>query len=146
MTTRALRHAGIVVSEMERSLRFYCDMLGLRVAVDQLETGPFIEEILAKPGVRVRTVKLSAVEGPTFIELLEFEGSAGGPASADLTRVGPTHAALTVENLESLHAALASGGVPFLSKPRVSPDGRARVAFCADPDGTMLELVEPLED
>jgi catechol 2,3-dioxygenase-like lactoylglutathione lyase family enzyme len=146
MTTRAVRHAGIVVTDMERSLGFYRDMLGLEVAVDQLETGRFIEEILAMPGARVRTVKLSAPEGPTLVELLEFEGSDGGTGSPDLARIGPTHVALTVDDLEALHASLAGQGVPFLSEPRVSRDGRARVAFCADPDGTMLELVEPLED
>lgn len=145
MSVRAVRHAGIVVSDMERALGFYRDLLGLRVESDQRETGEFIEELLAMPGVEVRTVKLAAAEGQALVELLQFSGEAGSADGAgNLRRLGPTHAALTVEGLDALHARLRAEGVPFLSPPRTSPNGRARVAFCADPDGTMLELVEPL--
>jgi catechol 2,3-dioxygenase-like lactoylglutathione lyase family enzyme len=144
MSVRGVRHIGIVVRDAERSLSFYRDLLGLQVEADQSEHGDFIETILAVPGVRVRTVKLSAREGPTLLELLEFEDPEGpddGPPS--LKRIGPTHAALTVDDLDRLHARLTEHGVRFLSPPQRSVDGRARVAFCADPDGTLLELVEP---
>ena len=145
MSVRTVRHAGIVVSDLERSLAFYRDLLGLRVEVDQVEHGEFVETILGLPGVRVRTVKLAAKEGPTLLELLEFDGlslTAGEPA--DLRRIGPTHSALTVDDLDRLYRRLHSAGVRFVSPPRTSADGRARVAFCADPDGAMLELVEPI--
>jgi catechol 2,3-dioxygenase-like lactoylglutathione lyase family enzyme len=146
MSVRAVRHIGIVVRDAERSLSFYRDLLGLRVDSDQLEDGGFIETILALPGVRVRTVKLSAPEGPTLVELLEFEdGDSSGDAPPNLRRIGPTHAALTIAGLDSVYARLTGEGVRFLSPPQVSVDGRARVAFCADPDGTLLELVEPIE-
>ena len=51
---------------------------------------------------------------------------------------------LTVSDLDGLYARLTQNGVQFLSPPQLSVDGRARVAFCADPDGSMLELVEPV--
>lgn len=141
MGVRAVRHTGIVVSEMEASLRFYRDLLGLEVRIDQVEEGAFIEALLARPGTRVRTVKLAAPEGPTLVELLEFERPEGAPPPLD--RVGPTHAALTVDDLDGLHRRLSAAGGRFLSDPLVSADGAARVAFCRDPDGTLLELVEP---
>jgi glyoxylase I family protein len=139
-----VRHAGIVVSDADRSLRFYRDLLGLSVQSDQLETGPFIEAVLAEPGVRVRTVKLGAPEGVALVELLEFHEPCSAGQAPALTHLGPTHAALTVADLDDLHRRLSDAGIRFLSEPRDAPDGRARVAFCADPDGTMLELVEPL--
>jgi catechol 2,3-dioxygenase-like lactoylglutathione lyase family enzyme len=144
MSVRSVRHIGIVVRDAERSLLFYRDLLDLRVQADQMEQGDFIETILGSPGVRVRTVKLSAADGITLVELLEFDNaddSTGGAPS--LMRIGPTHAAFTVDGLDALHARLNEHGVRFLSPPHRSVDGRARVAFCADPDGTMLELVEP---
>lgn len=143
MTVRAVRHVGVVVSDMERALGFYRDVLGLRVTSDQLEAGEFIEHLLAMPGARVRTVKLAAPEGESLVELLEFAGGAHGNPPR-LNGLGPTHAALTVDDLEALHGRLSDAGVRFLSPPLVSADGQARVAFCADPDGTLLELVEPL--
>ena len=145
MNVRAVRHAGIVVRDAERSLAFYRDLLGLKVEVDQLERGDFIDSILGMPDVRVRTVKLSAAEGPTLLELLEFEDSEGATGDpGDLSRIGPTHSALTVDDLDGLYERLSAAGVRFVSAPQTSADGRARVAFCADPDGAMLELVEPI--
>jgi catechol 2,3-dioxygenase-like lactoylglutathione lyase family enzyme len=147
MSIRAVRHVGIVVGDAERALSFYRDLLELRVESDRLEEGEFIDAILASRGVRVRTIKLSAPEGPTLIELLCFEGEGGStpePDPSKLRRAGPTHAALTVSDLDGLYARLTANGVGFLSAPQVSDDGRARVAFCSDPEGTLLELVEPV--
>jgi glyoxylase I family protein len=146
MTVRAVRHVGIVVADMEQALRFWRDTLGLRVQADADEHGPFLETVLAEPGVRVRTVKLAAGEGPTLVELLQF--AAGGDSGAldleDLRRPGPTHVALTVADVDALLEPLRDAGARFRSAPQVSVDGRAKVAFCAAPDGVMLELVEPL--
>ncbi|TMK39924.1 MAG: hypothetical protein E6G56_09800 [Actinobacteria bacterium] len=144
MSARSLRHVGIVVTDADRALRFYRDQLGLRVEVDQVEEGEFIDSILAAPKTSVRTVKLSATEGETLVELLEFAGGGSPVALEDVARLGPTHVALTVRELDALHTRLSAAGVRFLSAPKIAPDGRARVAFCADPDGALLELVEPL--
>lgn len=147
MAVRAIRHAGIVVSDVERSLSFYSGALGLTVSVDQHETGEFIGAILSVPGVSVRTVKLAAPEGETLLELLQFNHGAHQSGDVgDPRRLGPTHVALTVEDLDGLHHRLAATGVRFLSTPQTSPDGRARVAFCRDPDGVLVELVQPLAD
>lgn len=145
MTVRAVRHAGIVVADMDAALRFWRDALGLEVRADADEHGPFLDTVLADPGVRVRTVKLAAPEGPTLVELLRFEGPPAADVDVeDLRRLGPTHVALTVDDVEALQTPLEAAGARFWSAPQVSADGRAKVAFCAAPDGAMLELVEPL--
>src|SRR5207247_9728282 len=129
---------------METSLGLSRAEFGLSLASDQLESGEFIDSTLAMPGTSVRTVKLAALEGPTLVELLEFhDGSPASMSAGDLRRVGATHAALTVDDLDALFERLRSRGTPFLSEPRVSADGRARVCFCTDPDGTPLDPAEP---
>src|SRR5437016_14433116 len=99
MSVRAVRHAGIVVTDMERSLGFYRDELGLSVTSDELESGEFIDAILAMPGTSVRTVKLAAPEGPTLVELLEFRDGGSRENPGELRRIGTTHAALPVDDL-----------------------------------------------
>jgi predicted enzyme related to lactoylglutathione lyase len=59
-----------------------------------------------------------------------------------LNAIGPTHVALNVTNLDELYIRLSDAGVPFNAPPSMSPDGCAKVAFCQDPDGTFIELVE----
>ena len=140
----AVRHAGISVRDLERSLTFYRDGLGLTVRLQADESGRFLEEILGLPGARVTTVKLGAEQGPTLVELLRYDEPRPSPGSGrEVHDWGPSHLALTVTDLDGLHHRLTEAGVIFRSSPRLAPDGRAKVAFCADPDGTPVELVEP---
>jgi len=140
----AVRHVGIVVSDMQASLRFYCDLLGLHRADAVVESGTFLDGLLAIKNVKIRTAKLTGTEGPTVIELLAFEQP--GPAEATpLNAIGPTHVALSVSDLDQLYQRMYDDGVVFNAPPALSPDGGAKVAFCCDPDGTYIELVEPQE-
>ncbi len=141
MTT--IRHLGIVVSDMAASLGFYRDLIGLREAPVHKESGDFLDGLLAIKGAVVSTVKLAGKDGPCLLELLCFE--APGPADPrPLNAIGPTHIALTVDDLDGLYARIVAAGYHFNAPPRVAPDGAAKVAFCRDPDGAYVELVEPL--
>lgn len=138
----AVRHAGLVVLDMEASIAFYCGQLGFQVARRMVETGPFIAALLGMPGAELETAKLSGADA-AMIELLHFRNPAsrrGGELT--LNRLGPTHIALTVSNLDDLHRKLTPQGIAFIGSPQVSPDGKAKVAFCRDPEGNYLELVE----
>jgi catechol 2,3-dioxygenase-like lactoylglutathione lyase family enzyme len=140
-----VRHVGIVVRDLDRSLAFYRDLLGLAIVRQMDERGPFLDAILGMNGAQVRTVKLAAPGDNVQIELLAFTEPAPQIGGApNLTRVGPTHVAFTVDDLDGLHQRMAAAGIRFTTKPRTSPDGRAKVTFCHDPDGTALELVEVL--
>ena len=142
---KAVRHFGIVVSSMERSLQFYRDLLGLEVVKAMDESGQHIDDMLSLKNVCVTTVKLSASNGSSLVELLEFKSHPQQP-KRDLEpySVGPTHVAFTVGNLDAVLSQLASVGIPFNAPPQLAPDGGAKVTFCRDPDGTLLELVEEL--
>jgi catechol 2,3-dioxygenase-like lactoylglutathione lyase family enzyme len=143
MVTVQLRHFGVVVSDLDRALEFYCHILGFSVARRMEERGPFIDELLGLQGTHVTTVKLAAAQGGVQIELLCFRShSDSATRPRRINEIGPTHLALTVDDLSGLHRRIIEAGLPFLSPPLLSVDGRAKVAFCRDPDGTLLELVE----
>lgn len=139
----SIRHVGIVVGDMDRSLAYYCDLIGLQRAPVAHEEGPFLDGLLAMKSAKVSTAKLAGKDGPTLLELLCFQTPS--PVSpTPLNAIGPTHVALTVSDLDGLYSRIIAAGYDFNAAPQVSPDGRAKVAFCKDPDGTYLELVEPL--
>jgi catechol 2,3-dioxygenase-like lactoylglutathione lyase family enzyme len=143
--TKSVRHVGIVVKKISDLLPFYRDMLGLRVVTHTNELSSFISRLLDLHGCRLVTVKLAANGGETLIELLEFDSPSGKPAEKpSLSAPGITHIALTVKDLDSLYRKLSKHNIPFLSPPLRSPDGRVNVAFCRDPAGNYLELVEEL--
>ena len=142
------RHSGIVVDDLEKSLFFYKDILGYTIVNDAEESGNFISTILGLENVRVRTVKMKPNKhSNSLIELLEFK-SHGGDINAEkdykLYRIGPTHVALTVEDLSKLYIKMLDSGIEFISEPQISADGYAKVAFCKAPEGTYFELVQVL--
>jgi catechol 2,3-dioxygenase-like lactoylglutathione lyase family enzyme len=141
---KAIRHTGIVVSDMERSLEFYRDLLGLKVVKDFKEEGDYIDKISVLSGVKVWMIKLAADDG-TMVELLKYMSHPQkAPDNPQICDIGCSHIAFTVDDVDEEYARLLEKGVGFNCPPLVSPDGYAKVAFCRDPDGVFIEFVEEL--
>jgi catechol 2,3-dioxygenase-like lactoylglutathione lyase family enzyme len=140
---KEVRHIGIVVKNIENSLKFYRDLLGLKIVRDMNEYGNHLDNMLSLDNVEVRTVKLSANENITLIELLEFK-SHNDNEMRNFYTIGASHVAFTVEDIEKLYQDLSKKDIKFNAPPQKSPDGLVKVTFCKDPDGTPIELVEIL--
>ncbi|MEI8012401.1 MAG: VOC family protein [Candidatus Omnitrophota bacterium] len=138
-----IRHVGLVVRDVDRVLAFYRDSLGFVVQKDQLEKGPFVEKILGLPGLEVRTIKMKALSG-ALLELLWFQAYASPGIERPIYGGGFSHMALTVSDVDGLYRQLKARGIFFINDPEVSADGKAKVAFCRDPEGNFLELVQEL--
>ena len=138
-----IRHTGIVTSNIEKSISFY-ENFGFKIQKDMLESGDYIDNFSDLSGVLVRTVKMS-LENGDMIELLNYKSHPEKPdMSRKITQIGCSHIALTVPNLDNLYDKLLEQDVDFNSPPQYSPDGYAKVTFCKDPDGSLVELVEVL--
>lgn len=143
---RAIRHTGLVVTDMARALHFWCDLLGFRLVRQMDEAGPHIDAMMGLRDVRVTTAKLAAPDG-NLIELLCFHSHPdqarwhGTPYST-----GFTHIALAVDDLDQLVLKLTKEGVSFPAPPQRSPDGYAKVIYAQGPEGVLLEFVEVLTE
>lgn len=141
-----IRHTGIVVTDLERSLKFYRDVLGFEPVVDFTEQGNFIDTISSGRVIVLRMVKLTAQDGG-MIELLHYTSHPQPDRGQNtLWETGPTHVAFTVDDVDQTYRQLRARGVKCNSEPIVSPDRKAKLFFCQDPDGTFLEIVQMLED
>jgi glyoxylase I family protein len=140
----ATRHTGIVVADMEASLRFWRDVMGLSVVADFREEGEYINTLQHLMGVRLHMIKLSAPDG-SLIELLEDEAHPTPPSPHnDLCDRGIRHIAFTVADVGESWRVLREYGCEILSDPVTSPDGNARLFFARDPEGNLLEIVQVL--
>ena len=137
-----VRHVGIVVQDLEQAIHFYQELLGLEVVQRSEESGPFLDDLLGLESTRATTVKMSAADGPTLVELLKFHSHPDNRRAARPYSLGPTHVAFTVKNLQQRFERLRAQGIPFTTPPKPSPDGQALVTFCRDPEGNLIELVE----
>ena len=138
-----IRHTGIVVIDLEASLRFYRDLLGFQIAKQMEESGDYIDNISSIRNIKVTTVKIMAPDGQ-MIELLQYHSHPREQKLREICDIGIIHIAFTVEDLNSEYDRLKGKGVPFNAPPQLSPDDYAKVTFCRAPEGTLIELVEML--
>jgi catechol 2,3-dioxygenase-like lactoylglutathione lyase family enzyme len=141
-----VRHVGITVSDLERSISFYCDVLGFTIVKEMDEFGDHIDNFSELKGVDVHTVKMSGDDG-SMIELLYYRShpeSSYDNLLSKISKIGCSHFAVTVDDLMKLYSRLLDNKISVIYEPQYSPDGNVRLMFCRDPDGTLIELVEDL--
>lgn len=138
------RHTGLVVRDLETSLRFYRDLLGLTVWKQAVEEGAFIQRVVGLDSVRLAWVKLKAPNGG-IIELLQYLSPIQTFCKNNVNNVGFSHVAFTVMDINETYQRLMAAGHVCINPPTPSPDGSVRVLYCRDPDGIVVELVEELK-
>jgi len=135
-------HVGLCVSDLARSLRFYCDGLGFEQAegydLDDA-TVPGLDKSLEVPGPVVLRSQMITL-GPMKIELLHYTSPAvGGVPSARRNQLGLTHLSFWVDDVDRAAAVLVGLGGTILPDTRQAPG--VELVFLADPDGTRVELM-----
>lgn len=144
MTITNIRHTGVVVSDMEKALKFYRDLLGMEVWWEGRDSSEIVRQITNVPEANIWMVKLKAKDGVS-IELLQYLSHPQHvPEAKKSYDAGCNHIALQVDDIDALYVKLISAGIQFHTPPLVSSDGDAKVTYCRDPEGVILELVELL--
>ena len=140
-------HTGITVSNLERSLAFWRDVLGFELSHTAHQKDELAQEITGVKGAEINLAVLKAPSGHK-IELLEYLAPLGGKRNAHLRPcdVGSVHVALIVEELETILSAINASGWKAAGKPqtlRSGPNAGKRVVYVRDPDGTTIEFMQP---
>jgi len=140
-------HTAIVVSNTERSLAFYRDVLGLTVAGGSMNFGTEQEHLNNVEGARLRITGLRGASGPG-IEFLEYlEPRTGRPTPADVRMNDLVHVHTTIRTTDAVAALHAVGLTSALLSRGVTelpPDGLGftRGVVVLDPDGHALQLID----
>ena len=138
-------HADITVRDMDASLRFYRDGLGLEQQFDRLLDAAYLRSVLNLSFGAIRAVYL-AIPGGGIVELLEYRGIERMPAQSRPSDYGAGHLCLYVEGIADLTARLVEhGGMPRSAGPVAitsGPNEGATSIYLCDPDGYAVELFE----
>ena len=138
-------HTGITVSNLERALEFWQNVLGFEFSHRAHQSGEMVEQIT---GVKGAELKLAVVKAPGHkIELLEYLAPPDRKQHVDLRPcdVGSVHVALAVDNLDAVLEKIAASGWKAAGKPqtlKTGPNAGKRVVYVRDPDGTTIELMQ----
>ena len=135
-------HVGICVSDLERSLRFYCDGLGFELAerydLDSEQLAG-LDRSLAVSGP-LTLVSQMITSGPMKVELLHYPGrTPEGTPSTSRGLLGLTHLSFNVDQVDTAAARLVEHGGTILEHTR--SDAGIVLLFLTDPDGTRIELM-----
>ena len=143
---KALHHVGITVKNLDASIRFYHDVLGLQFSNEPSPwfDGPELGPAVGVPGAALRQVSL--LLGDTTLELLEYQSPPSETTRPLVSNnIGASHVALLVDDIRATKADLEAKGISFYSDVNTVDEGVLagwRWVYFEDPDGYPLELVE----
>lgn len=144
-------HTGITVSDLEKSITFYRDILGLKLVEGPTERcyGEVISKGVGVPEADLAIAIFEIGSSGDRLELLKYyepKPTVDGPFLANTP--GTAHFAFHVDNVVETMKKLKAQGVEFLSDPVVGGEDSAaatagwRWVYFKDPDGFLLELVD----
>ena len=143
-----VHHLGLTVADIERSIRFYRDLLGLRLMARRQADAAYVGEQTGYPGLRLEVASfLTTPESDQLLQLAQYITHAGEPADQASNRPGNTHLCLQVDDIHAAYRDLSSQGVRFKTEPVVITAGPHQGGFGAylfDPDGYTIELHQPV--
>lgn len=140
-------HTGITVSNLERSLAFWRDVLGFDLSHTAHQAGELAQEITGVAGAEINLAVVKTPGGHK-IELLEYLAPPDRKKDVDLhpCDVGHVHVALIVDDLDSVLNRIEKSGWKAAGKAqtlKTGPNAGKRVVYVHDPDGTTIEFMQP---
>ena len=144
----AVDSIAINVTDLDRSVAFYRDLLGFEVVSEREAAGDAYEHLYGVFGLRIRVARLRL--GDEAIELVEFLAPRGRPLPMDSHSNDRwfQHVAIIVSNIDQAYARLRTAKVEQASSgPQRLPDwnpnaGGIKAYYFRDPDGNFLEILE----
>ncbi|MCH2176478.1 MAG: VOC family protein [Lentisphaeria bacterium] len=144
-------HINIVVKDLDRTIHFYCDILGFDLLMRRRFSGEWIDGIVALEGVDAEVAFVRPKGGGVRIELLQYHHPLGArPKQQGIANtLGIRHIAFRVENINKLQENLEAAGVEFVSRVFAVPgqvvQGQANeksLCYFHDPEGNLLEFTQ----
>ncbi len=146
----SVAHIGITVTDLDRSIAFYRDILGLHFLGEMTMGGPETAELFRRPGCSARVAYLRP-EDPSAppVELIQFTDHHALQNTPTLFESSISELCFSVEDIDGEYERLRAQGVEFLSAPQTFDSrkygfGMSRAVYFYDPDHNILELIQSL--
>lgn len=150
MPMKMCHHHGFTVSDLEQSLNFYRDVLGLEVIrISERKNLPSYDQIIGHPDIHLQVALLRHPVNEFLLELFQYENPGGRKRELDNTFVGASHVAFEVEDIDAEYQTLKAAGYTSINPPvDVERDGKivARAMYALDPDGISVEMFQEFHD
>ena len=140
-------HFSFTVSDLDRSIAFYRDVLGMELSHTMLRLGDDISQIVGFPDATLKIAYLKLPNaGELSLELIEYVSPKGQKIDTRSYNPGNAHICFEVEDIFEVYGRLKDQGVHFKSAPvqvQAGNDKGGYAVYFTDPDSISLELLQP---
>ena len=153
-------HLGIHVSDIDQSLHFYRDLLGMEQIARFDESDDVVRGVVGYPDASLKTAHLRIPDSDLFMEVIEYVAPVGTPVDPQPANPGTVHLTFFVDDLQSAYDELVAAGVkpagrvtdipdadrengPLASMPHIHRIIGGKSVYMTDPDGIRVELMQP---
>lgn len=144
-------HVSFTVSNLEQSVKWYTEVLGLEYVRGQIQANPYTSKLVGFPDIHLKVAQLRVPGLPAprslhHIELIEYVKPRGADIPLETNRTGIGHWAFQIDDMMTEFARMKALGVNFKSEPNYIAEGVNKggyAVYFTDPDGITLELVQP---
>ena len=135
----SVNHVGLTVSDLDASVAFYRDVVGMSMQLPPYRTGgDWFDALTGNSGAVIEVAMLRA--GSLVLQLVQYHEGGDPAGMTGHERVGNVHLSIDVDDVAAKHASLAATHDPT---PIVElPFPGARSFYVGDPDGIPVEFIE----
>ncbi len=139
----SLYHMGITVENLEESVAFYRDIVGLKELPESSNldiSGEWFDELTENPGAKLRVshLDLAGVQ----LQLVEYAAAGGERLPLKHKMIGNPHLCIDMQDIAERHAALVADGRYKVSPIVTIGDTPIRSFYVTDPNGVLVEFIE----
>ncbi len=147
MAVVGAHHTSYTVSDLDRTLPFYRDLLGFEVVHERPEiTLGYWRAVVGFPDAVARDAMLRIPGTTHFLELIEYKNPRGVVQNVTPNNPGSSHVCYLVDDLQAMYARLKEAGVQFISGEPIyldqGPNKGGWALYMKDPDGIVIELFQ----
>jgi catechol 2,3-dioxygenase-like lactoylglutathione lyase family enzyme len=138
---KRMHHTGFVVEDIDKSVEFYKDVVGLQVQNRYERTGAPISQVVGYEDAHLK-IAIMDLGGGHILELIQYVNPPPGlRPTQERSVLGASHLALEVDDIAQTFDTLMERGAHRLNPPADVAPGR-RVCYLQDPDRNWIELME----
>ena len=144
-------HVGLTISDLDRSIAFYRDILGLEFQGELLMAGEETDKLFHRRNCKARIAYLNGsknVESPP-VELIQFIDNAVHKIQSDLFTTSISELCFYTDDIDLTYKHFIENNVECFSEPQhfnftSQGFGESKAFYFKDPDGIILEMMQAL--
>lgn len=144
-------HFSFTVADIDRSVEFYRDVLGMEVVHRQEQSNAYTRKFVGYPDAHLKVAQLK-IKGRQpgrsghLLELVEYVAPKGQKVDTRTPNPGTAHLAFEVDDIQAEYRRIVELGVRFRSEPVAIEAGINKggyTVYFLDPDDITLEIIQP---